>query len=414
MRPQSSPRLRLAVRALGAAWRVGARLRPPAPFTASQDHLFAAARAAAGGLDDFGGPGFRDALRVLLRAYDEEARLTPFGRFMVERLLVGALAARLSVRAALAREPALATAPIRRPLFVLGLPRTGTTALHALLARDPANQVLEYWLGAAPGPRPPRETWARDPRFRAAAAGLRFTYFLDPGLRAIHDLEPDGPDECRHLLLQCFTDDTFDSNATIPSYTTWYAKVDMRPSYAWHRDALRVIGSTSPERRWVLKYPAHLAHLHVLLETYPDACIVQTHRDPARVLPSLCSLVTGWRAIHEGAVDRCAVARWQVEMWAGRIEHAMRVRAAHDPARFCDLDFREVSAEPLSAVRRIYDRFGFELSLDAEARMRAWVAAHPRERHGVHRYDAADFGLAPGEVAERFRVYRERFDVAAE
>jgi hypothetical protein len=412
--PDTGARQRLRVRALAAAWGIRARLRPPPPLAESEERLLAAARAAAGGLDDFGDPAFLDGLRVLLRAYGEEARLTPFGRFMVEQLLVGALAARLAVRAALARDPALAAAPIRRPLFVLGLPRTGTTALHALLAQDPANQVLEYWLGTAPGPRPPRETWARDPRFRAAAAGLRFTYFLDPALRAIHDLEPDGPDECRHLLLQCFTDDTFDSNATIPSYTAWYARRDMRASYAWHRDALRVIGSTSPGRRWALKYPAHLAHLHVLLETYPDACIVQTHRDPARVLPSLCSLVTGWRAIHEGEVDRRGVARWQVELWAERIEHAMRVRARQDPARFCDLAFREVSGDPLAAVRRIYDRFGFELSPEAEARMRAWVAAHPRERHGAHLYAAAEFGLAPGEVSERFRAYRERFDVGAE
>jgi hypothetical protein len=404
------------VRALAAAWKLRARLSAlPAPFAQSEDRLRAAARAATGGLlDDFGDPSFREGLSVLLRAYDDEARLTPFGRIMVEQLLVGALAARLAVRAALVRAPALREAPIRRPLFILGLPRTGTTALHALLAQDPSNQVLEYWLGAAPGPRPPRDAWARDPRFKAAAQGLRFTYFLDPGLRAIHDLTPDGPDECRHLLLQCFTDDTFDSNATIPSYTAWYARRDMRASYAWHRDALALIGSTSPERRWVLKYPAHLAHLHVLLETYPDACIVQTHRDPARVLPSLCSLVTGWRAIHEGAVDRAAVSRWQVEMWAGRIEHAMRVRRQHDSRRFCDLPFRTVSDDPLGAVRRIYDRFDFELSPQAEARMRAWIAAHPRERHGAHQYRAEDFGLVPAEVSARFRGYREQFDVAVE
>jgi hypothetical protein len=405
---------RRVVDAVNAAARAAARLRGGgAGFAASEEALLEGARRATG-LDDFGDPGFREGLRVLLRAYDEEARLTPFGTWMTRQQLAGILRARLRVVEGLRRDPACRETPIRRPVFVLGLPRTGTTALHALLASDPAYQALEYWLAAAPGPRPPRETWQRDPRFKEAAFGLRLTYWLDSGLRAIHDLTPDGPDECRHLLGQCFSDDTFDSNATIPSYTAWYRKADMRPPYAWHRDVLRLIGSTSPERRWLLKYPAHLAHLHVLLETYPDACIVQTHRDPSRVLPSLCSLVTNWRGIYEDGVDARAVARWQVEMWAERLEHALAVRGRCDPARFLDLHFREIVEDPVAAARRVYAHFGLPWTDEGEREMTAWSSAHPQGRHGAHRYDAARFGLSEGAIRERFRAYTERFGVPVE
>jgi hypothetical protein len=336
---------------------------------------------------------------------------------MVQGELVGILCARLGVEAGWKRDPGVLRAPVARPIFILGLPRTGTTPLHHLLAADPGNQVLEYGLAAAPGPRPPRRAWPDDPRHAQAEAGLALMYRLDPGLKAIHLMTADGPDECRHLFLQSFTDDTFDSNATIPSYSAWYARRDMRPTYARHRDILRLIQSgSSGEGRWVLKYPAHLAHLHVLLETYPDACIVQTHRDPRRVLPSICSLVTGWRGLYEGRVPVRELARWQVEMWASRMEHAMGVRAepGRDPRQFLDLSFREIVADPLAAVARIYDHFGIALASDAEKRMREWQAAHPRGEHGGHDYSASAFGLDDAEIDARFARYRGRFDVERE
>jgi hypothetical protein len=384
----------------------------PRGFRAGQQALLEAARSATG-LHDFGDPGFREGLDVLLRAYDEEACLTPFGRRMVLAELTGILAARLAVEAAWKREPRILDSPIRRPIFVLGLPRTGTTALHSLLAQDPEHQVLEYWLAAAPGPRPPRSAWQRDPRFVAARRGLRSVYFLDPDLKAIHLLTPEGPDECRHLFLQSFVDHTFDSNAHIPSYTRWFASQDMRPAYARHRDILKLIGSPTPERRWVLKYPAHLRELPALLETYPDACIVQTHRDPARVLPSLCSLVVGWRSLYEDPVDARAVGRWQLDMLSDMVVGAVATRAAADPARFYDFHFDDVLSDPVGGVKRMYQHFELELSAEAERRMRAWHASHPQGQHGGHHYTAESFGLSDDEIRERFGPYIERYRVPA-
>lgn len=366
------------------------------------------------GFDDFGDSAYRVGLDVLADAYDREARLTPFGRMLVHGQIETILKNRLSVEKAIRERPEIASIPIHRPIFVLGLPRTGTTALHHLLGQDPSTQVLEYWIAASPGPRPPRDSWENDPRFRQAERELKMTYWLDPSLKAIHLMTADGPEECRHLLSQTFTDDTFDCNATIPSYTRWYSSCDMRPTYRQHRRTLQLIGSSTPERRWVLKYPVHMRNLRTVLEIYPDACFVQCHRDPSKVLPSLCSLVAGWRAIYEGSVDRREIARSQTELWAAGLEHGMEVRREVAPSRFLDLHFREVLADPVEAVRRIYAHFDVPLSDAAERRFRAWKQANPRGKHGEHRYAADDFGTTEEAINDRFAAYISHFSVERE
>ena len=382
-------------------------------LAAREDALLAAARQATG-LDDFGGGAWRTHFRTLLQCYDAESKLTEAGLGMVQGEITGALCARLACEAAWKRDPAVLRQEIRRPLFVLGLPRSGTTALHWLLAQDPANQVLEYWIAGAPRPRPPRATWEAEPAFQTSVEVLKWIYETDPGLKAIHLMEADGPEECRHLFVQSFLDHTFDSNATIPSYTKYFEAQDMRDAYARHRDVLKLVGSTSPDRRWVLKYPAHMRELAVLLATYPDACIVQTHRDPVKVLPSICSLVTGWRSLYEGSADAKQIGAWQIELYASMLEKAMDVRAKADPAQFFDLDFRELVADPVAAIGRMYAHFGTDLSADAERRMRAWHEENPQHKHGGHKYTLAQFGLVEGEIRERFGRYAERFGVVAE
>jgi hypothetical protein len=151
-----------------------------------------------------------------------------------------------------------------------------------------------------------------------------------------------------------------------------------------------------------------------VLETFPDACFVWTHRDPARLLPSLCSLVAGWRSLYEGAVDERAIGRWQLEMWCELVMGGIAKRRLADPGRFCDLSFQEVARDPLAAVRRIYRHFGFELGPEAERRMREWQAANPQGKHGGHAYSAERFGLSEDEIDERFAAYREHFGVAKE
>ena len=387
-------------------------VRRPA-FLGALEALHGAAREAVG-YDDFGDPAYLEGLRTLADAYDRESRLTPTGCAMVEAQLLGILKNRLAVQKFWNENPGILRTEIRRPIFVLGLARTGTTALHHLLSQDPDMQVLEYWLAAAPSPRPPRPQWESDPRYQRAVEELDWMYRTDPSLKAVHLMTADGPDECRHLFLQSFTDDTFDCNATIPSYSAWYGRQDMLATYRRHRDLLKLIGSTAPERRWLLKYPLHIGNLRALFAVYPDACIVQTHRDPGKVMPSLCSLVAGWRALYEDNVDRNAVARWLLDLWAARLERGLEVRRARGPKCFFDLHLREILANPVGAVTRIYEHFGIEMTAAAAQRFRAWKDENPRGKYGEHRYRAEDFGLTDDMIADRFAAYMKHFQIERE
>lgn len=406
---------RLPIRLLNGAVRAFGKLSgPPTKFVDSEDAMLAAASKAAAGATDLGPDDFRDGLSALLQSYDEDSRLNPFGRWMVTQQITGLLRGRLEAERFRREHPEFYDGKIERPIFILGLPRTGTTALHSLVAQDPANQALEYWLAASPKPRPPREQWNKDPRFKEAAQGLGMTYWLDPGLKAIHLLTADGPEECRLLLQHTFRDDSFECNSTLPSYSDWYASCDMRPAYRRHRELLQLVGADDPIKRWVLKYPAHLRWLRELLEIYPDACIVQTHRDPARVLPSLCSLIAGWRGIYEDNPDRRAIAAWVVELWARTMEDAMAARRELGEHRFFDVSFRETIADPAAAVGRVYEHFDVDYPQETAARLREWHRANPQHKHGEHRYSAADFGLEAGAIRERFSAYIDRFDIQAE
>jgi len=384
----------------------------PATFTASEAALHEEAVAFAG-RTDFGEPSYRDALRVILDAYDREAKFHEAGRAAARGNLVQLLATRLRSEVQLARLPAAVDAAIRRPIIVVGLVRTGSTALHHLLAQDPSLQVIEYWLAARPRPRPPRATWEREPDFQAAAAEIEAMYQFNPGLRKIHLMMPDLAEECRHFLAQSFTDDSFEVNATVPSYTAWYEGGAHVDAYRRHRRLVGLLAGDDP-RRWVLKYPVHVKHLAALLAVYPDACVVQTHRDPAQVMASYVELIAGFRAIFERDIDRAAIAREQLEVWAAGADRAITVRARYDPAQFHDVFFREFVADPIASVRGIYARFGLTLSAEAEGRMRAWQGGDPDGAHAKPRRASADLGLPRAVVLDRFAGYMRHFDLRPE
>jgi hypothetical protein len=383
-----------------------------ASFAASEDALHEEASAAMG-LTDFGDPSYREALRVVLRAYDEEARFHDAGGAAARANLVQLLATRLRSERRLVEHRARLATDIRRPVVVLGLVRTGSTMLHHLLGQDRGIQTLEYWLASRPQPRPARDTWDGRQDFRDSVAEIEAMYAFDPSLRAIHLMRADLAEECRHLLAQSFVDDSFEVNATVPSYTRWYEGGHHVAAYRRHRALLGLIASTRPGARWALKYPVHMKHLGALLEVYPDACVVWTHRDPARVLASYVELIVGFRAIYERDLDAAAIAAEQVEVWAAGAERAIAVRGRHDPAQFHDVMFDELVADPIGAVRRIYDRFGLELTAEAEEAMRAWQAATVEgKRDG--RPPRPDLRLADERVHERFAAYMRHFGLSPE
>ena len=405
---------KLQLRVFNAMGRLAERLGfGKGGFLDSADEFHSAAIAAAG-CDDFGSAQYLEGYRVFLEALDREARLTPFGAMMQRRQLVAILKNRLEAQRYWSNDPAILETPVERPIFILGLPRAGTTAMHHLLGADPHNQVLEYWLAAAPRPRPPRESWAAEPDYKRAETELEGMYKLDPSLKAVHLMTADGPEECRHLLQQSFADDTFDCNVTVPSYSEWYASCDMEPVYRHHKKLVQLIGSTGGERRWLLKYPVHMGNLRTLLRIYPDACFVQTHRDPTKVVPSICSLVAGWRALSEDDFDPVALGKWQLDLWSKRLIDGIDVRREFDDGRFFDLHFREVQGDPIGAVRRMYDHFDMELTEQGEDLMRAWRSDNPPGKYGEHHYRASEYGLTDSNMREAFAPYLEHFEVERE
>lgn len=361
-------------------------------------------------LDGFGDSTYREALGVLLDSLGREADLSQSGAQLIRGQIRNTLVNRLRSQEQLRHTDEESLPEIERPIVITGLVRTGSTALHHLMGQDPNLQCLEYWLAAHPQPRPPRGSWESNPDFTASAAELSFLYEHAPGLMAVHEMRPDWPEECRHLLEQSFVDDRFEVAACVPSYAEWYHHTEHGHAYRLHRRLVRLIGSTDPDRRWLLKYPVHLRQLPALLAVYPDACIVQTHRDPVEVIASYTSFITRIRALHENEVDTAALARELTESWADAAEAGLSAR--RDPEvdrRFLDVHFGDFVADPLGTVRRISQHFDHELSEDAESRFSAWHAEHPQGRHGRHRYDTSALGMPEAEIRYRFSTYLDHF-----
>ncbi len=380
-----------------------------------RDSLMQAARNASG-LDDFGPDDFEEGFAVLLEAYAKDSRLTELGRQLVHDEIVGDLVGRLQVVEQLKRRPEIRETELERPVFILGLPRSGTTTLHHLLQQDPDSQVLEYWLGVVPKPRPPRESWKDDPDFQRVAEVLRLTYEADPGLRALHDVSADGAGECRFVFRHLFKDDSYDHTAHLPSYRAWFDAQPMDDVYRWYHDVLKLIQHPdSIGKRWILKYPPHIRCLKELFREFPEACVIHTHRDPARVIPSFASLLAHFSAVYEERVDPHEIGELASRLWRERIPQGLRDRRELDrESQFVDLHFREVLADPVGSIVKAFAALELPLSDEAVDRMTAWQAGHQPERHGVHDYDAETYGLDPAALSDAFSEYRAHFDIPAE
>ena len=362
-------------------------------------------------LDDFGDPSYRNALEVLCDSLDRDASLTAAGEFALQEMIVNALEARLLCEDGLRQFPEASQSEVKRPLVIIGLPRTGTTALHHLIAQDTNIQALEHWLARTPKPRPPREAWAKDADFLASKAGIDAMLELSPELRAIHEIEAHLPDECWNLFAQNFAHSSYEANVHVPSYARWWAGSEMTPVYQQHLRNIQLIGHREPEKRWLFKDATHLFGLDALLTVYPDACIVQTHRDPISLIPSVCSLCWTVRAPLNENMDRAAFARSTLDLWHRGIDGMMRARDRYPSAQFFDLPFERVVSDPIRAVADIYDHFDFDFTAEAEQAMRDFRTNNPKGKHGEHHYSLGEWSLDAAEIRERFDPYLRTYDV---
>jgi len=410
----TAPPLPRPVRALNRAGALAGAAGLRWPSLAPEALLRRAARRT--GLSDFGDDFFREPLARLVDSLEREARLTTLGRIVARRDLLRTLEGRLRVEEVRRRHPEIAKEPVRAPIFVIGLPRTGTTILHELLAQDPANRVPMTWEVMHPWPPPERETFERDPRIETVEAHFAGIDRLLPDFKRMHPMGARLPQEC--VAITAFELATMIHHTTyrVPAYEDWLEATDLGPVYASHRRWLQYLQWRCPAERWVLKSPAHLWALDALLAEYPDARLVMTHRDPLRVVASLASLVTALRGLASDAVDPHEIgADWTRRLAAG-LRRAVRVRDAVrlPDDRIFDLHFEEFVGNEIASVRRLYERFGLALSPGAEARMRRFLAENPRDKHGAHRYHLRNAGLDPATERRRYAEVVERFGIVPE
>ncbi|HEY2510935.1 MAG TPA: sulfotransferase [Polyangiaceae bacterium] len=383
---------------------------PSAGADLSEEGLLALA-AERTGLSDFGEDGFREGLRALLAMYTTTARLTPEGRKATQRRLVELLANRTLVARAFQEHPEIRGRAVRSPMYLTGLPRTGTSALFNVLGADPSSRPLLYWEGKHPDPLRPPAAGGEDPRLSALREAIARAQKKNPEFTKIHEVHADAPEECIQLLAHTLGGVQMGIEPLLSPYREWFERQDLRAPYAYYADLLRLVDWQRPGKRWLLKSPAHLWALDVLVEMFPDACIIQTHRDPIPVVASYCSMMFAMMRGREG-VDRLELGPTVLEYLARSAERGMAARDRSDPRRFVDVRYRDFVKDPLGTVAEIYDVFRLELTPAAEKAMRGHVESHPQNKHGTHDYSLEEFGLTPERVRKRLAGYIERFELA--
>jgi hypothetical protein len=376
------------------------------------DAVVAAARDRTG-CTNLGEDTWREGLEILVRSLETEANLNELGQGAMTDQIVGNLATRLHVEDWHRRHPEIAEQEIAAPLFGLGLPRTGSTALSFLLAQDPARRPLRVWEASTPCPPPETATERTDPRIAEAQAGVDFTNEMFPGFAEMLPSAADGPQECLVLMALDFRSLMFDGMANVPSYTEWLLSCDMEPAYRYHRRVLQLLQWRCPPERWWLKTPAHMLSIDALDAVYPDARFVMTHRDVAKVLPSVCALYGTLAGVLTDTFDAPAVGAHNTEVWRTALERLIAFRDAGNEDRFFDLDFQAVQADPIGEVTRLYADLGDELTGDARHRMQAWWDAASAGRAGPGSYRAADFALDADQLHRDFAFYSDRYLTAA-
>lgn len=366
------------------------------------------------GLDDFGDDGFDVALDVLCRSFRESAGLSDAGLVSMNSHLVRLLRNRLLIQEQLARHPEIESVEIDRPIFVIGLPRTGSTHLHNVIAEDPSLRTLPYWESLEPVLADEEVGVDPDPRFERTQRYIDFMNSACPYFVRMHELTVHHAAEDFQLLELTFVTPSFETLAPMPSYRDWLLSVDRTDSYRYVRKVLRVLQWLRGGRRWFHKSALNHEGLGPLAAAFPDATFVMTHRNPAAILASLITMYVYLMRMQLAEIDPVAIGAY----WTDRIESFLRLgivwRDELPADRFVDVHFDRFMADQFGTIRGIYDAAGVELRPGSLRRMEDYVATHSRSRYGPVLYDLADFGLDANAIRDRFAFYTDRFDAASE
>ena len=373
------------------------------------------------GLSDWGDDSFRVPLKILLASYEKDAHLNFYGRLRAQRDVIRSLVNRLKIQDDIKCHPDILDTPIPRMFVITGLQRTGTTFLHGLLAQDPGNRTLQMWELLSPSPPPSRDTYESDQRrfsLKKWQSFWEWFMFSKRGkgiMKAIHEDRYDSPGECRHILKNTFLSYIFVDLCTLNGYIRWLDTQDMYAAYRYYKLQIQLLLWRCTGERLVLKNGNHLRNLDVFKGVFPDAHIIWTHRDPLKVLPSLCSLTNRIHQLNSDAVIGLEeFGKMALDFAAAQVEKGMKARDSIADGRFHDVDYYALIKDPITVVKRIYEDDGDVLSDEAERRMKNWLLLNKKDKHGRHNYHPEAFGLNADMVNDRFHAYRERFSIPFE
>jgi hypothetical protein len=379
------------------------------------DDLLAAAKKRTG-LSDFGEPSCKEALCILVSACNTEANLNMFGQFAAHEHFRELLETRLRLVSRWQAASVMQEESIRNPVFITGLPRSGSTFLHDLFSHDPVNRVPLTWEVMFPLPFPKRTKDNTESRIRKAESRLRMMRLFNPSVVKAHPIGARLPQECIAILSYSLLSEEFLCMFWIPSYEKWLRAQDMRQAYLFHRNFIAHLPFSSPAERWVFKAPDHVYSLDALIDTYPDARIVFLHRDPMKVLGSVASLAMKLRSAFSNHIDplRTGIneARVLNEVTLKMMEFRDRHPSLSD--HFVDIQYLDLVRNPVATVGRIYERFGLTLSADAERRMYSFLGGRRNKKRPKHVYSLADFGIETDRKESCLTAYCERFGIDLE
>ncbi|MAG34488.1 MAG: sulfotransferase family protein [Deltaproteobacteria bacterium] len=368
-------------------------------------------------LTDLGESQFIEGLDRLLDSLEKDGRLSPIGTLIARERILLSTVNRLNFIEDRKQNPEIAQERIVRPVIVVGMPRTGSTILHDILAQDPRSRAPLTWEVMFPSPPPTPETFDDDPRIEACDATFPDIDAQIPAFKAMHPMGARLSQECVSMMADTMCTPLFHNQFRVNTYQDWVDHdADWSRVYDFHEKQLQHLQWKIKRDRWVLKTGAHMWGLEHLLARYPDARIVFTHRDPVKSMTSYASLTSLVRSMGSDDVDPLEIA----EDWTARIkrvlEHSIAVRSEgeYPDALFYDMHFQDFVADQFAVVEKIYQAFDIPMSDDAAIRMRAFIADNPKGKHGIHRYTPEEYGVEPNAIRESFRPYMERFGIEPE
>lgn len=375
------------------------------------ENVLAAARAHTGGLADVGDPAVLEGLEVLLKSYESEAKFTDTGKQRQIAKVVNNMATRLKVVDWLKRNPELLEQPVEKPMFVFGLPRTGTTLTINLLHADPGRRSLLHWEAFDPVPPPRAEELYAGPRYEKSQAQTEAALNAVPHIAAIHHEGAGSPTECQFAMTPSFCAQVYEAESDIPSYRHWFLhEASYLPAFRFEKQLLQLLQSQAPGR-WTLKNPWHPLYLDDLTTVFPDAQLVMTHRDPAAVVGSCCSLIKYVRQIYSDDVDLRAIGETFMDTFAIMIDRALAYKAKHGADAIHDIQYADMVRDPIAELRKVYERFGEPFTPAIEAAMQRQLADNPQGKHGKHVYSLEEYGLTKEAVRRRFGDYIDAYRI---